>query len=155
MKANELMIKDWVAINKPDRYAGATGQIHSLMYHQEGDSAYFHVFIQGKYGYLTRDVCSDDIRPIPLTPEILEKNGYRRIKGGKVMGLHVADIFDLEISNEYGRYLKIDLQDFGETEATHWYIGIQGRFSFSGYIGYLHQLQHIYRLCGVEKNIEL
>lgn len=143
MKAKELMIGDWVMYNP-------------------------NVFIDDEYeptkeSYPIQIISGEDIdlaiegcyQPIPLTPEILKKNGYKQTKGGKLMGLHVADIFDLEISDKYGRLLKIDLQDFGSTEATHWYIAIQGIFSISGYIGYIHQLQYIYRLCGVEKDIEL
>ena len=34
MRAEELMINDWIAIDQPDRYAGAIGQIKSLSHHQ-------------------------------------------------------------------------------------------------------------------------
>lgn len=76
MKANELMINDWVAIDEPDKYAGAIGQILSLFFHKEDEGAYFNVFIQGTYGFLIREICNIDLRPIPLTIEILEKNGW-------------------------------------------------------------------------------
>lgn len=140
MNTNDLMIGDWVTMFGVPYKIAAINKSGVRFDMRDG-------FSGGAY---------DAIEPILITPEILEKNGYKRTKGGKLMGLHVADVFNLEISNEYGGcQLRIELQDFGSTEATHWYIGIRGRFSFSGYIGYLHQLQHIYGLCGVEKDIEL
>ena len=150
MKAKELMIGDWIKLKDAKlgdvNFIGPVVQIKSIT----GK----HVLVPNSKGLL-EDVTEEYLLPIPITPDILEKNGYKQIKGGKVMGLHVADIFNLEISDEYGCQLKIDLQDFGSTEATHWYITIQGKFSFSGYIGYLHQLQHVLRLCGVDKEIKV
>ena len=129
----KFKVGDWIRIDEPDKYAGATGQIQSLMYHREDDAAYFNVFIQGRFGYVSRDVCSDDIRPIPLTPEILEKNGfsnnyaeddlsYAKDFGGDVIAVHI-----------YGKYGTMD----------------EVRFD------YVHQLQHVLRFCGIEKTIEL
>ena len=132
MKENELMIDDWIRIDEPDKYAGATGQIQSLMYHREGDATYFNVFIQGKFGYVSRDVCSDDIRPIPLTPEILEKNG-----------------FVVESRYYHGNPLQYCVLVDGL------WIDISGENFFEGKLEYVHQLQHALRLCGIDKTIEL
>ena len=125
------MIGDWVRIDEPDKYAGATGQIQSLMYHREGDSAYFHVFIQGKFGYVLRDVCSDDIRPITLTAEILEKNLATEPQIAWCVGWNKKDDIHVEIKRD-------DLNA-----------------AFYGVIDFVHQLQHALRLCGIEKTIEL
>ena len=146
MKAKELMIGDWVRIDEPDKYAGATGQIQSLMYHLEDDAAYFNVFIQGKFGYVSRDVCSDDIRPIPLTAYILEKNGFENIGD---------DIYQLE---EKPCWFWVDF--FRHTygceydTSTYEYEDDEHRLKLYG-IPSVHELQHALRLCGIEKEIEL
>ena len=146
MKANELMIGDWVRIDEPDKYAGATGQIQSLMYHREDDAAYFNVFIQGKFGYVSRDVCSDDIRPIPITAEILEKNGFENIGD---------DTYQLE---EKPCWFWVDF--FRHTygceydTSTYEYEDDEHRLKLYG-IPRVHELQHALRLCGIEKEIEL
>ena len=138
MKANELMIGDWIRIDEPDKYAGATGQIQSLMYHREGDAAYFHVFIQDRLGHVLRDVCSDDIRPIPLTPEILEKNGFHE-KWDRDIKLMACDTITIEIGDNY-KFYKDGKMYLRRVLAPLYYV---------------HQLQHAFRICGIEKEIEL
>ena len=76
MKAKELMIGDWVKVIEPDRYAGAQGTILSLT-SQEG--GYYEINISDvNYGYLTTDIFNEDIEPIPITKEILEKNWFEK-----------------------------------------------------------------------------
>ena len=144
MRAEELMINDWIVIAEPDRYAGATGQIKSLSYHQESDAAYFYVFIQGKFGYLLKEVCSDDIRPIPLTPEILEKNGFRVVFEGELHVCYFQDIgrFHVEIKvDKVGIFQKLSMCDGFGNQVTI----IECRF--------VHQLQHAFILCGINNKI--
>lgn len=138
MNANELMIGDWIRIDEPDKYAGAAGQIRSLMDHREGDAAYFHVFIQDKLGYVSREVCSDDIRPIPLTPAILEKNGFHE-KWDRDIKLMACDTITIEIGNNYKLFM-------------------DGKMYLRRVLAplyYVHQLQHALKICRIEKTIEL
>lgn len=144
MKANELMIEDWVRIDEPDKYAGATGQIQSLICHREDDAAYFNVFIQGKFGYVSRDVCSDDIRPIPLTTEILEKNGFRIIFEGELHTTYFQDIDGFAVE------IKIDCIDFTKLSMSN---GLGYRVVIE--CKYVHHLQHALRLCGITHEIIL
>ena len=137
MDAKELMIGDWVRIDEPDKYAGATGQIQSLMYHREGDAAYFHVFIQGKFGYVSRDVCSDDIRPITLTAEILEKNGFIRYGTSHILK---ESMFELTNPSNPDRYLD------------NYYIRLARQ---NKRVMYIHKLQHFMREFGIEKEIKI
>ena len=134
MRAEELMINDWIVIAEPDRYAGATGQIKSLSYHQEQDAAYFYVFIQGKFGYLLKEVCSDDIRPIPLTPEILEKNGF--IKSS------VFEEWKYEQDGTYILWTPFQWIKIRTEDAT-----------ISSICGYVHKLQHALKYCGINNTI--
>ena len=124
MNARELMIGDLVRVAKPDRYHGAICRIVSLINHKDDECGYFKVFILTK-GNLLHEVCNEDIEPIPLTKEILEKNGY-------------GEDFD---NYEYGDEIEIRL-NLNEWE----------REMVTGYgwmIRYVHQFQHALLLCGL------
>ena len=142
MKATELMINDQIQIDEPDRYAGAIGQIKSLLHHKDEDSAYFHVFIQGTHGYVMREVCSDDIRPIPLTPEILEKNGFVKVENT----LTSTIIYSFRDS-----LFRIGVFDFSHITMDSYYTDS----SCDIFISSVHEFQHALRLCGIDKTIEL
>lgn len=148
MRAEELMINDWIAIAEPDRYAGATGQIKSLSYHQESDATYFFVFIQGKFGCLLKEVCSDDIRPIPLTVDILKRNGFKpscytrryEYREYKEAGCDKCDVwFDEGMNPGLIQVVRLD-ENFTVEK-----VNIRSPF--------VHQLQHALILCGIKKKI--
>lgn len=71
------------------------------------------------------------IEAIPLTPEILEKNLATEPQIAWCIGWNKKDDIHIEIKRE-------DLNA-----------------SFYGVIGFVHQLQHALRLCGINKNIVL
>ena len=73
-----------------------------------------------------------NIEPIPLTPEILEKNG-----------------FVVESRDYHGNPLQYCALVDGL------WIDISGENYFEGKLEYVHQLQHALRLCGIEKEIIL
>ena len=134
MKAKELMIGDWVQIVEPCKYAGAIGRIKTLIDHKDDENAYFKVFLQNNTIHIgIEDICSEDIRPIPLTPEILEKNGF---------------------SNRYDGE-----DDLGYAQSCGTIIGIHicGKNGLMDemYFKYVHELQQALRLCGIEKEIKL
>lgn len=137
MKANELMIGDWVYYNP-------------------------NVFIEDEYEptkpiKITKITSGEDIdlaiegcySPIPLTAEILEKNGFVNNDGDF-------------------RFFKADEESyyFG-FESVHYYFvthfcNVTKEFSqggmqnqSKGIFTYVHQLQHALRLCGIEKEITL
>ena len=94
----------------------------------------------------------DDIKPIPITPEILEKNGFKythehTLKGADTYILrHEQRGFDYTITLKLNDYFAVDSLDdrmyrIFETHICHrWCV---------------HQLQHALRLCGIDKQIEL
>lgn len=118
MKANELMIGDWVKCGR--RYMKVT--------------------------QLAEDMDCDDIEPIPLTPDILEKNGFENI-GDDTYQLEEkpcwfwVDFFNHQYGCEYDT-------------STHEYEDDEHRLKLYG-IPSVHQLQHALRLCGIDKTIEL
>ena len=85
----------------------------------------------------------EHIKPIPITPELLEKNGFEEnIWEGK---------------NSWRRKYLV------HNEVRICIDGRDGGFKHFGYQGYnskicltyVHELQHALRLCGIEKEIEL
>lgn len=118
MKTNELMIGDWVYSafsEKPCKVEGI----------EWTESEYAYVNICGVNEYK----CIESLSPIPLTQEILEKNGF--ICDGESWWYQD---FRIALSKSKGVSLVC---------------GRQKRFEF------VHQLQHALRLCGIEKEIEL
>ena len=147
MKANELMIGDWVKIKTygvSDKY--------------ERTEAYIYVKIAGiGSGIITVEynneikesyrICeTTEIEPIQLTAEILEKNGFENIGD---------DIYQLE---EKPCWFWVDF--FRHTygceydTSTYEYEDDEHRLKLYG-IPSVHELQHALRLCGIEKEIEL
>ena len=131
MKANELMIGDWV------------------MYHNH---------IPMKITQLSPDFDDmDDLNPIPLTGEILKKNGFKEGtysilgKGGYKSFPEYKYINREEITDTSKNLIKVSYSDENG-----------GVYDISFGIGshifdlkYVHELQHALRLCGIEKEIEL
>lgn len=129
MKANELMIDDWV-------------QVPSLIDNVEHYDAWCKVkqlrdcdldvvgFKELKYS---------EIMPIPITPEILEKNGW-------VKNLYSAESYD----NEELECLSLWVGEDGKNK-WWWHVGVE----LVTPINYVHEFQHALRICGIEKEIIL
>ena len=73
------------------------------------------------------------LEPIPLTLEILEKNGFG----------------EYEYNEVYGDEIEV------EVNLNEWPIDEGSCPGFSSRIQYVHELQHVLRLCGIEKEIIL
>ena len=117
MKAKELMIGDWV-------YNPFTRKTLRLTFGRDLD--------------LAEDLC---LEPIPLTAEILEKNGFTRYRENEELwdvGVFRLDLglFAVGIDNGCGT---------GMCMMPH------GIMTF--YCNYVHELQHALRLCGIEEDI--
>ena len=130
MKTNELMIGDWVL----DTRTGTPLRVNPFMAMME----------------------VPEWNPIPLTPEILEKNGFDVVRGNRIMGLQVSDRCTLRIGDGM-KEMRVEMQNWGETEERKWFIEIRnlGSIILQLYIGYTHELQHALRLCKVDKEIVL
>lgn len=146
MKASELMIGDWVLCEK-EPY-----QIRQLgIYGVDRDGEDYPAVCVGKPKGVGLIVERNEIEPIPLTPEILKKNGFER----DPFWHHCdKDYNNYSISVQLGyanriEYIKIaekGKDDVIPSERTKLYLT---------HIKYIHQLQHALRLCGIEKTIEL
>ena len=133
MKAEELMIGDWVS------YRGTNIKVTSL--YNKGDSN--EVGWSDKESVWVNGRC---IEPIPLTPEILEKNGFRVVFEGELHVCYFQDtgrfLVDIKV-DKVGIFQKLSIWDGFGNKVTI----IECRF--------VHQLQHAFWLCGINKEIVL
>jgi hypothetical protein len=137
MKATDLMLGDWVLCDgKPYQVAEISAGLLCIDAERE-------LFAN-----------PEDLEPIPLTPEILEKNGwlathysYGNINEDKdKKGVAYALLED--------GGLKVATVDFREEEIEVELFNQMGHLT-SECITAIHQLQHALRLCGIEKEIVL
>lgn len=128
MRVEELSVGDWV-FHLAERQAGRILHIHRIggIYSIGLDCADCVV------------VCGiNDIAPIAITPEILEKNGCLHTAENRIL----CDWFD-------GR---ITVRKYNNRE---WYELFVGSNQMKFKLVFVHQLQHALRLAGIEKEIEV
>lgn len=141
MKANELkvadlMVGDWVICYHPSR----------LKSFEKVSVGLLHTMQEQEYGHIKEDSpLFRIVEPIPLTPEILEKNDILYEKQSYYYV--IEDDKDLECTYYIQQVLQGD-----------WVLGVDiGAYDCSVFarVKYVHQLQHALRLCGINKEIEL
>ena len=146
MKANELMIGDWV-YNTNNRQNERVQEITSGLVMLDYNDMYDY----------------NEIEPIPLTPEILEKNGF--IKDADKDD-RSADAYHLLVPTGFERNsftIQVNLYRepiCGVSTLVKCWGGIPPYNEGMNDIhlcnaDYVHQLQHALRLCGIEKEIIL
>lgn len=147
MKAEELMLGDYVR----DKYGHfvKVKEIYSDSIFTE-DSEY-----EGE------QLFEGEFEPIPLTPEILEKNGF--LQNG--IGSDEIEILDPDYSDETYVWQERDEYDNLFTVSVYnlndgignWSLEIvdspKGKMELE--IKYVHELQRALRICGIEKEVEL
>ena len=130
MKAKELMIGDWLFYKGQfNAFSFKVEQItkRKVGYHAEPNESRMH--------YIILSEC----QPIPITPKILERNGFRKVQDLYYMKSE-NKIFPCPFFIEYNPNNKCLFINDGLIPMP---------------IIYVHQLQHVLRLCGIEKEIEL
>ena len=119
-KAEELMQFDWVCLEN-DPTPRQVDWIRS-----------------GEVGlYWNKIVTPPYIKPIPLTPEILEKSGFEYINDE--YGCWLLGKIELREREPYNGLFEVEISISGETVFLH----------------YVHELQHALRLCGITREIIL
>lgn len=133
IQAKDLMIGDWVSqceLNVPVK-------VQSIMRHYGDENVYFY--------HDAREYISNvsKLNPIPLTEEILEKNGFGFI-----------DTSNDEYSSVWTGWWILDGLELGCCDNSKFPVF----FNISDTnvkVNYVHELQHALRLCGIEKEIEM
>lgn len=123
MDVRDLMIGNYVQVN------GEVCKIISVSFFDIGISDSKEDFYQEHI---------DNIEPIPLTPEILVKNGFELQRDKSELG--TLDTYWL--GSELGAFRIHNLNN------DWWQFGLAK-------IRNVHELQHAMRLCGIEKEIDL
>lgn len=130
IKIRELSIGDWVEIDGEPAKALCLRIAGGLIF-------------KGVSGQMYRCCGGMDFKPIPLTPEILEKNGLEYVDDGNDAVIFLCcDMF----------WARLCVGD------TFWQVGIHSEDRLDAVVcnvKHTHQLQHALRLAGVGKEIEL
>lgn len=129
IKISDLSIGDWVRVK-------SNGNIIKIA-QINGDVDEVRAF---GYEHFYSFFSLSDIEPIPLTPEILEKNGF--VKNGKYNEWNIG-------TWRTPYLLGVSLERPAIT------IKWNGSSIFIDQAKYVHELQHALRLAGVEKEIEV
>lgn len=127
------MIGDWVLVK------GVPTIVYDVQ--ESGINIEFRPFDAWVYDSETSE---EDISPIPLTPEILEKNGFEPIENKVVDEAYIFDRNEFEEPD-----IIIRRFDFNDSFVLCTVMDNTAIIS----IAYVHQLQHALRLCGIEKEI--
>ena len=133
MKANELMLGDWATSKKWREKPFKITRIN--------DSGKYYYGITAE-GSQVGPFLIEELEPIPLTAEILEKNGFRNIGGHWYDD--AADNYELEIEAYCDSIWRIFYH------STKFNIGDERVF-----VCHIHELQHALHLFGIEKELEL
>ena len=141
MKAKELMIGDWVDFNH--------------FYEPEKKIVTRHcvteVFECGLVGISNHQnpVHADHIEPIKITPEILEKNGFLANRHIYPYPYYEYEVKEFRVGFAFPQGDKTSYKE-------PWvYIDSERVFAEHLPCVFVHQLQQILRLCGIEKEIKL
>ena len=125
MDCKDLMVGDWVICNH---------------YQDKPFTKQFGVadFTKGEYEFC---------EPIPLTEEILAKNGFRYT--ANVIGRHNCKCYELEQKGVYHMTISIYKNEITceLDKVVALYMNVVTNC--------VHEMQHLLRLCGIEKEIEL
>lgn len=145
MKASELSIGDWVKVlNYYWDGSPYIGQVDGIV---KKHGTYYLQFVDA----FSADI--DRCEPIPLTPEILQKNGFELKEEDETHTTYVS-VWNGNAIISFA-FFKETMYDVDTV--------LQCEFGFDGgldrlhhcHTQYVHQLQHALRLCGFEKEIEL
>ena len=152
MKAIEFMGGDWALINGTPRKVQAVDCVdNEIMADDE-----LYTLAEDRYH------SEDKVEGVPITPEILAKNGFKIVFGfgysesyptygwGYLRGMRDYATVDVRFYSEpiggVSRLVKMETASEKDD-------GINSIHSCD--IEFIHELQHAMRLCGIEKEIEL
>lgn len=129
MTTQDIMIDDWVKVKSTQKPIKVKEIKQSCIY-TEGNG----------YGY-------NEIEPIPLTAEILEKNGFEKAP-------QVSDIEPFDTDEEGNKHYSYNKTFWGWLQPDNIFCIPANGMGWL-HLKYVHELQHALRLCKIEKSIEL
>ena len=153
MKASDICIGDWLNIytfpndnpKQDDLFPAKVSAVSIFDPFKEPDDVLVELVIERTKGIASRPL--DTCLPIELTEEILEKNGFVYREEEETCATNAFHHWQLDghwFGLNYTQYFRKEKKDD------------MPRFDVAGIaIHYVHQLQHLLRMCGIEKEIEL
>ena len=137
LKISDLSVGDWVMVNGKPRKISVLAEVWNGS--NEVLVGYIaHVSPTGYNVVYYKPI--EHIKPIPITAEVLEKNGFERSTSQFIV-YHTDKVW-------------ISYDKPSETWSVTMYIN-DVTSNLNANINYIHQLQHALRLAGVEKEINL
>ena len=153
ISTKDLMIGNWVYMEAHRGYEAQYIQVVAIPDASSKDHCghigAFPVGVDNDF----RDIEDRHLFPIPLTAEILEKNGFVYTKPQK--STESEDKVWQYQNNE--KQTLIEIEEQMDDNLLDFYIGnfICGTNSCEIYFRHVHHLQHVLWLCGIEKEIEI
>jgi len=140
MKAKDLMIGDWVNYHDDDKIVPKrVSEITNFKQLQLADKDNW-IIVGEKY-------CD----PIPLTAEILGKNGFSKYDFEHIAGQHKWSWW-----RDTGSLVSLWCRNLGDDPGDGWMVRIESPdATCCRRVDSVHELQHALRLCGIEKEINL
>lgn len=159
MKAEELMVDDWVlAEGKSVQVTNISvlggDVIRVINPFMSYDIAYASNIIALSKG--AKDI--NKIEPIPITEETLKKNGFKNdVIAQKAIIAEGASNFSIILVSEDNRITLNNIDEYINS-FNKWHVHIDTedmRTMCTSEITYVHELQHLLKLCKIEKEIVL
>jgi hypothetical protein len=144
IKIEELSIGDWVnVLNYHWDGRPYTGQVNGIT---KKHGTYYLQFGSA----LSAEI--DRCKPIPITKEILEKNGFRLKEEAELCTEYVSGDEHSIITYVFYKESIYDIDTLLDCQ-----VGYVGGLDWIHHchVKYVHELQHALRLCGINKTIEL
>ena len=144
MNIRELQIGNWVYYGKKAQFPM---QITSIFGYLDGDDGTVYLDFEGNEGDVF-EAEVEDITPIPITRELLEKNRWKLyFPHGLDLGA-CLEKGSLAIIDHKGDWeIKLKLRGAADTSVE------LARNGFK--VHYIHELQNLIRLCGIEWEVKL
>ncbi len=147
MDIKSLMIGDWVQ-NSLGWKARVMSIKHTCVFKDEWE----YLFKIGiSKDTFQNNLSESDLSPIPLTPEVLEKNGFK-----------MSDFFHVENKHQWSWWENAQTSimlwccNLDDDPKDGWMVRIEGKsITLCMRVSFLHDLQHAMRICGIEKEIEV
>lgn len=170
MKIEELSIGDWVCA-KLAKWESDDADTTPPLQVKRIDSIERHNLYVDLFNPATNTIEHSafvgDLVPIPITPEILEKNGFERaqytidiadeqeIEYDGYRHILCQDVvqYDIILTDSFGGYFDLEIESSHRDEDGD-RILISSKLSLD-YVEFVHQLQHLLRLAGVGKEMVL
>ena len=147
MKAEDLMIGDWVEVKNSDylKYVQVGEILNDSILTQEGE-------------YESEEIDIKNLQPIILTEEILHKNGFKNdVIAQKSIIAEGASNFSVILISEDNRITINNIDEYLNS-FNKWHIHIDTedmRTLITGEFTFLHELQHFYKLGDIKEDILL